>query len=146
MNIIYLTAGFVFMEIFSWAFHKYIMHGVLWNIHKTHHGHSKGGYFELNDIFSLIFGSTAVVLIILGSIDGFDWRFWVGAGITVYGFSYFILHDMLIHRRVKVFDRPRGKFLNGIAKAHRDHHKSNKKDGAVSFGLFLVPKKYFSKD
>jgi beta-carotene 3-hydroxylase len=50
---------------------------------------------------------------------------------------------VLIHRRVKWFDRPRNSFLRGILKAHQAHHATNKKDDAVSFGLFIVPKRYF---
>ncbi|MEB2779375.1 sterol desaturase family protein [Algoriphagus persicinus] len=133
--------GFVLMELSGWAIHKYLMHGPLWLIHKTHHEHSDS-FFELNDLFSFLFGSIAVLLIFLG-IGGLDYRFWIGIGISAYGMLYFFLHDILIHRRVKWLDRPRSGFLKGIFQAHQVHHQSNKRDGAVSFGLFLVPKKYF---
>ena len=133
--------GFVLMELSGWAIHKYLMHGPLWMIHKTHHGHSES-FFELNDLFSLLFGSIAVLLIFLG-VGELDYRFWMGIGISAYGMLYFFLHDVLIHRRVKWLDRPRTGFLKGIFKAHQAHHHSREKDGAVSFGLFLVPKKYF---
>ncbi|WKN30589.1 sterol desaturase family protein [Porifericola rhodea] len=142
-SIVFFLLGFVGMEFFSWFIHKYIMHGPLWSIHKTHHTATKG-FFELNDVFSLIFGTAAVVLIILG-VNSLDYRFWLGLGITAYGFSYFLLHDILIHRRIKSKQKPSGKYWNGIAKAHRDHHKSNQRDGSVSFGLLIVPFKYFSK-
>ncbi|SNS30858.1 beta-carotene 3-hydroxylase [Belliella buryatensis] len=142
MNAILFTIlGFAVMEFSGWFIHKYIMHGPLWNIHKTHHQPSKS-YFELNDLFSLLFGSIAIVLIILGLSD-LDYRFWMGVGISLYGISYFFLHDVLIHRRLKWFDRPKNSFLRGIFKAHQAHHATNKKNDAVSFGLFIVPKKYF---
>lgn len=131
------------MEIFSWAIHKYIMHGPLWEIHKTHHVHTKG-FFELNDVFTVFFGSIAIVLIFLGVSD-LDYRFWIGCGISLYGMLYFILHDVLIHKRFKWLGRPKGTFLQGIAKAHQAHHKTNSKNDAVSFGLFWVPKEYFRK-
>ena len=136
-----MIVGFGLMEAFSWFIHKYIMHGVLWNIHKTHHQHGKG-VFELNDLFTLLFGGIAVVLILLGS-ETFDYRFWIGCGISVYGMLYFILHDVLIHKRLKWLGRPKSRYLKAIAKAHRDHHKTRECDGAVSFGLLVVPKKYF---
>ena len=145
MNGLILLSGVVFMEMFSWAFHKYIMHGVLWSIHKTHHIATKG-FFELNDVFTLIFGGTGTLLIVLGSINGFDPRFWFGMGIATYGSAYFVLHDMLIHRRVKWLKRSKNWYLRGIAKAHADHHKSRFKDDSVCFGLLIVPKKYFKKD
>ena len=140
-SFLFIAIGFIAMETVGWFIHKYLMHGPLWSIHKTHHTPSKHK-FELNDIFSLIFGSIAVVLIFAG-VQDLDFRFWLGIGISLYGMLYFILHDILIHRRTKVFGRPKSKILLGIYKAHQAHHISNKKEGAVSFGLFLVPKKYF---
>lgn len=140
----FIILGFAIMEFSGWAIHKYLMHGPLWSIHKTHHQPSKS-WFELNDLFSLLFGSIAVILIILG-IEAFDYRFWIGMGISLYGMLYFFLHDVLIHRRVKLFHRPGNFFLRGIFKAHQAHHKTNKKDDAVSFGLFVVPKKYFREE
>ena len=135
--------GFVTMELSGWAIHKYLMHGPLWMIHKTHHEHSDS-FFELNDVFSLLFGSISIVLIILG-VGELDYRFWIGIGISIYGLLYFFLHDVLIHRRVKGLDRPKNSFLKGIFRAHQAHHISREKEGAVSFGLFWVPKKYFKK-
>lgn len=139
--ILFVIIGFVAMELSGWFIHKYIMHGPLWSIHKTHHQPSKG-FFELNDLFSLLFGSIAILLIILG-VSALDYRFWIGVGISLYGLLYFVIHDMLVHRRVKAFERPKNKFLLGIFKAHQAHHATNKKDDAVSFGLFVVPKRFY---
>ncbi|PIQ50040.1 MAG: fatty acid hydroxylase [Cytophagales bacterium CG12_big_fil_rev_8_21_14_0_65_40_12] len=144
MAVLWLLIGFVLMETFSWWIHKYVMHGVLWKIHKTHHQHTKG-YFELNDLFTLLFGGIAVTLILLGA-SALDYRFWMGCGISLYGLLYFFLHDVLIHKRLNLLGRPKTKYLRAITKAHRDHHKTNEKDDAVSFGLFIVPKKYFSEE
>ncbi|SIO06308.1 sterol desaturase family protein [Algoriphagus halophilus] len=142
--IVFTLVGFGLMELSGWAIHKYLMHGPLWMIHKTHHQPSKYA-FELNDLFSVLFGSIAIVLIIVG-LKEFDYRFWMGVGISLYGFLYFILHDVLIHRRVKWFQKPKSKFLKAIFRAHQAHHRTNKKDDAVSFGLFLVPKEYYKEE
>ena len=91
-----------------------------------------------------MFGSIALILLFLG-VGELDYRFWIGIGISTYGMLYFLLHDVLIHRRVNWLDRPTSGFLKGIFKAHQAHHQSRKRDGAVSFGLFLVPNKYFKK-
>lgn len=139
----FIFIGFAVMEFSGWAIHKYLMHGPLWSIHKTHHQATKG-FFELNDLFSLLFGSIAVVLIILG-LGELDYRFWMGVGISLYGVLYFFLHDVLIHRRFKWFERPGNSYLQGIFKAHQAHHRTNQKEDAVSFGLFVVPKKYFKR-
>ncbi len=141
--ILFILIGFGVMEFSGWFIHKYIMHGPLWNIHKTHHQPSKS-FFELNDLFSLMFGSIAVLLILFG-VGSFDYRFWIGIGITLYGISYFFIHDIWVHRRFKWFSRPKSKIMLGIYRAHQAHHATNKKDDAVSFGLFVVPKKYFTK-
>lgn len=139
--ILFILIGFAIMEVSGWFIHKYIMHGPLWGIHKTHHQPSKS-FFELNDLFSLFFGSIAVLLIFLG-LEKLDYRFWMGIGISLYGLLYFFIHDVMVHRRFKWFERPRSKFLLGIFRAHQAHHATNKKEDAVSFGLFVVPKKYF---
>lgn len=140
----FIAIGFAAMELAGWAIHKYLMHGPLWMIHKTHHEPSKT-FFELNDLFSVLFGSIALLLIFLG-IDSLDYRFWTGVGISLYGLLYFILHDVWVHRRLKWFDRPKNAFLKAIFKAHQAHHRTNQKDDAVSFGLFLVPKKFFKDE
>lgn len=140
----FIALGFACMEFSGWFIHKYLMHGPLWIIHKTHHQPSKS-FFEWNDVFSLIFGSVAVILILLG-IDTLDYRFWMGVGISLYGLLYFILHDVMVHRRLKWFDRPKNTFLKRIFKAHQAHHKTNLKDDAVSFGLFVVPKEFFKNE
>ncbi|WP_114748292.1 sterol desaturase family protein [Pleomorphovibrio marinus] len=139
--VMFVVLGFVLMEISGWFIHKYIMHGPLWNIHKTHHQHNSG-IFELNDLFSLAFGLIAVVLILLG-VENLDARFWIGIGISLYGMSYFVIHDILIHRRKKWMKKPKSGFLMGLFRAHQAHHVSRKRDDAVSFGLFFVPLRYF---
>lgn len=141
--VVFTVLGFAIMEFSGWLIHKYIMHGPLWSIHKTHHQPSKS-FFELNDLFSVMFGSIAIVLLFLG-VDSLDYRFWMGVGISIYGMLYFFIHDVLVHRRLKWFNRPQNKYLLGIFKAHQDHHATNKKHDAVSFGLFVVPKKYFKR-
>ncbi|TAE00061.1 MAG: fatty acid hydroxylase [Bacteroidetes bacterium] len=142
-NIFVFIVSFVGTEILAWAIHKYVMHGFLWNIHKTHHEHNEG-FFELNDIFSLFFGTISTVLIVLGA-NNFDYRFFIGLAVAVYGMLYFVLHDVLIHKRIKFFGRPKTKYLSGIAKAHRAHHKSREKSPSESFGLLWVSKKYFDE-
>lgn len=143
MGMVWIVVGFVFMEVFSWAIHKYIMHGPLWALHESHHVHTKG-FFEKNDLFTIVFAGMAIILIVLG-VELLDYRFWLGCGMTLYGFSYFIVHDMLIHRRFKWMNRPNNKFINAITEAHKAHHRTNKKHDAVSFGLFWVAKEFYRK-
>lgn len=54
-------AGFIGIELFSIFFHKYVLHGPLWFIHKTHHKPQAKG-LEWNDLVSLSFAIVAIVL------------------------------------------------------------------------------------
>ncbi|MFC4870539.1 sterol desaturase family protein [Negadavirga shengliensis] len=136
-SLLFIGIGFIGMEISGAVIHKYLMHGVFWNIHKTHHMRQTG-IFEKNDLFSLFFGGIAILLIVVG-MDGYDFRFWTGWGMSLYGISYFLLHDLLIHRRMKLFKGPQSGYLAAMIRAHRAHHAHNQKHNAVSFGLFIVP-------
>ncbi|MFN9958118.1 MAG: fatty acid hydroxylase, partial [bacterium] len=75
------------MEFIAWSSHKFLMHGPLWFIHKTHHT-PRHGRFELNDVFGITFGIASILFIIAG-IDTFSPLFWIGIGISVYGVLYF---------------------------------------------------------
>jgi beta-carotene 3-hydroxylase len=129
------------MESFSWFIHKYLFHGPLWFIHRSHH-QQRSGWFEFNDIFSLFFAGISVYLMWMGRAE-LDIKFWVGIGITIYGLIYFIFHDVFIHNRLKSF-KTSNSYLLGIRRAHKIHHKSIEKNPSEEFGLLLASKKYFN--
>ena len=130
------------MEAFSWFIHKYLFHGPLWFIHKSHH-QQRSGWFEFNDIFSLLFAGISLYLMWSGRTT-LDLKFWIGVGITVYGIIYFIFHDWFIHNRLKSF-KTDNSYLLGIRRAHKIHHKSTEKNPSEEFGLLLASKKYFNR-
>ncbi len=140
--IVIIMLTIVVMEIISWAMHKFLFHGPLWFIHKTHH-QERHGFFELNDVFSLFFGLIAVALMWFNR-ETRSYPFWIGAGISVYGIVYFIFHDWFIHNRFKAF-KSGNKYLSGIRRAHKIHHKSTQKNPSEEFGLLVASKKYFKK-
>ncbi|MFC5284916.1 sterol desaturase family protein [Pedobacter alpinus] len=135
-----IISTIIIMEVLSWAMHKYLFHGPLWFIHKTHH-QQRHGFFELNDIFSFGFGALALWLLYSGH-QNLNYKFWIGAGISIYGIIYFIFHDWFIHNRLKAF-KSENKYLKGIRRAHKIHHKTTEKDGSEEFGLLVASKKYF---
>ncbi len=143
INIMIIMGTLAAMEAFSWFIHKYLFHGPLWFIHRTHH-QPKSGWFELNDIFSLFFAFLSMYLMWLGR-SGPDYRFWIGAGISVYGIIYFIFHDWFIHNRFKSF-KTNNPYLLGIRRAHKIHHKSIQKQPSEQYGLLLASKRFFKKD
>lgn len=136
------VATFCFMEFMAWATHKYVMHGFLWVLHKDHH-QKEPGFFERNDSFFLIFAVPSMLLILFGAAAGWDIRAWIGFGIMAYGFAYFMVHEVFIHRRLKWFSRSDNVYLRAIRKAHKIHHKKLGKEDGECFGMLIVPMKYF---
>ncbi|WP_184547913.1 sterol desaturase family protein [Mucilaginibacter sp. FT3.2] len=141
INIITIVITIAAMELLSWAMHKYLFHGPLWFIHKTHH-QERHTFLELNDIFSIAFASLALWLMWIGHIS-LDYHFWIGTGISIYGTIYFVFHDWFIHNRFKAF-KSNNRYLMAIRRAHKIHHKSMEKKAAKEFGLLLVSRKWFS--
>lgn len=135
----YVAAGFLGAEPVSWLIHRYIMHGLLWRIHRSHHVRNKGPV-EHNDVFTLLFGTGAALLVVLNAPRANEY-FFLGLGVVAYGVAYFILHDVMIHRRY--FRRlrfPRWEWLRTLHRAHLAHHASTERMPSVSFGLLLVPR------
>lgn len=143
---ILITLGtFLAMEFVAWFAHKYVMHGFLWYLHKDHHQH-KPGFWEKNDAFFLIFAIPSAACYIVGSaVAEMLPVFFVGVGISLYGLAYFLVHDIFIHQRFKIFTRTNHRYLKAIRKAHKVHHKHlDPKDGEC-FGMLVVPAKYIKE-
>lgn len=136
-NLLIVLLTVVGMEIFSVVAHKYIMHGFGWGWHKSHH-EPRTGWFEKNDLYAVVFAGLAIVLIYLGT-EGRHPLEWIGAGMTAYGFLYFVAHDGLVHRRWPFQYVPRSGYLKRLYQAHLMHHAVSTKEGAVSFGFLYSP-------
>ncbi len=135
---------FVVMEGITWLTHRYVMHGFLWYLHEDHH--QKGpGFWEKNDVFFVIFAIPSWLCIMLGSMDQNYWVVSIGAGIALYGFAYFLVHEIIIHQRIKLFTRSNNRYIRAIRWAHKMHHKHLHKEEGESFGMLIVAKKYWDK-
>ncbi|SIT86076.1 fatty acid hydroxylase [Pontibacter indicus] len=132
---------FIAMEGVAWAMHKYVLHGFLWFLHKSHHTHHKHA-FEWNDLFFAYYGTLAMLFFVFGS-EPIDYRFWIGAGITLYGVAYFLIHDVFIHRRIRLFGGTSNVYLKALNMAHKVHHKHTGRDGSESYGMLWVAPRYF---
>ncbi len=144
MIFVLITIGvFLFMECVTWFTHKFVMHGFMWYFHSDHHEPKYPDSFERNDIFFVIFALPSILLFYFGTRDGVDYRFFIGLGILLYGIAYFLVHDVLIHQRFKWFKRTKNKYLIGLRKAHKIHHKHLGKEDGECFGMLFVPFKYF---
>lgn len=134
---------YLLMECITWCTHKFVMHGFLWYLHADHHQPKYAHVFERNDVFFIIFAIPSILLFYFGAQDGFDYRFFIGLGIFAYGLSYFIVHDIIIHQRLKLFKNTKNKYLIALRKGHKVHHKHLGKEDGECFGMLFVPFKYF---
>ena len=134
---------FCFMEFVAWFSHKYIMHGFLWFLHKDHHKKDHDSWFERNDMFFLQYAAISIFFTVLWGEYGFWLGLPIAIGIFMYGLAYFIVHDIFIHQRFKIFRNIDNKYARGVRRANKIHHKHlGKKDGEC-FGMLIVPRKYF---
>ncbi len=145
INIIVTMAAFLMMEFVAWASHKYIMHGLLWFLHRDHHTKETHGFFEKNDFFFLIFAIPGMLLILIGMNRGFDFLFFGGIGITLYGIAYFLVHEIFIHQRFKLFRNANNTYFKAVKKAHKLHHKHLEKHDGEFFGMLWVPLNFIRK-
>ncbi len=139
-----LLLTFFGMEFMAWFTHKFVMHGFMWFFHADHHvSHQK--IFERNDVFFLIYAIPSWLCIMLGLMHQVYTPVWIGFGIALYGFTYFMIHDVYIHRRfawLRDIDHP---YFIAIRKAHKVHHKHQGKEHGECFGMLIVPVKYFKE-
>src|SRR6478672_10608132 len=135
---------FCVMEGVTWLTHRFVMHGFLWYLHEDHH--QKGpGFFEKNDWFFVIFAVPSFLCILSGVNNNKWWLISIGAGIFLYGFAYFIVHEVIIHQRFKWFTRSNNRYVKVLRWAHKMHHKHLDKEEGESFGMLWVAKKYWDK-
>lgn len=132
------VAALLTMEAVAYLSHRYVMHGPLWFLHRSHHvPHS--GRFEWNDLFGLLFAVPSIILIQRGVVHGQWMLLPIGLGMTGYGVIYFLFHDVVVHRRLKLPRIPQSPYLRRIIKAHLVHHRTHRRDGAESFGFLYAP-------
>ncbi len=133
---------FLFWEFVAWFTHKYLMHGLLWSWHKSHHtvhDHS----LERNDLFAVVFSIPSIGLIYYASVVDYNpYLIAVGIGIFCYGAFYIIFHDIIVHQRMKWRPQKRSKYLQRMIHAHYIHHSKHTKEDCEAFGFLFAPKKY----
>ena len=144
INSLIVIGVFFFMEFMAWFTHKYVMHGWGWFLHEDHHVMT-GRVMQKNDSFALIFAIPSASGFIFGSIYQNEILFFSGLGILVYGFAYLFVHDIFIHRRIKIFSKPNNAYLKAVLFEHRKHHVSELKEDGEYFGMLFVNPKTISR-
>lgn len=142
--LIVMLVTFFLMEGVTWLTHKYVMHGFLWYLHEDHH-QPTGHVLEKNDAFFLIFAIPSMACIFYGTFGGPLWVAAIGTGVAMYGLAYFIVHEVVIHQRLKFFTRSDSRYIKTIRWAHKMHHKHMNKEDGESFGMLWVAKMYWDK-
>ena len=129
---------FVIMEFVAWFSHKYIMHGFLWSLHKDHHIKDHKSWFERNDFFFIFYAIVSLGFALLWGHYGIWFGLPIAFGIFLYGLTYFLVHDIFIHRRIKIFTKPKNSYLRAVLYEHRKHHANEQKENGEFFGMLFV--------
>jgi beta-carotene 3-hydroxylase len=95
--------------------------------------------FEKNDWFVVLFAIPSILCIYSGYHND-TVLLWVGVGIACYCPAYFIFHDIIVHRRIKIKYKFSSRYMKRMIRAHQLHHSTSEKDDALSFGFLYVPK------
>jgi beta-carotene 3-hydroxylase len=128
-NVLIATLAFVLMEPFTYCAHRWVMHGLAKFLHESHHRNAARAVpalLEANDFFPVILAAAVNILLALGfNQPSLGALVPTCVGITAYGFAYFIVHDVYIHRRLRLFGNKKVALLERLAVAHRRHHQFN---------------------
>lgn len=153
-NILTAILAFAFMEFVAWSNHKFVMHGFLWKWHADHHinDHKKNASqtelykpgFEKNDYFFLVYAIPAMVMLILGLFLKITLLVSIGIGISFYGLTYFSIHDVLIHQRLKIpfLIHTKNKYLKAVVRAHLAHHRGKNIRDFDNYGLLIFQNRF----
>jgi beta-carotene 3-hydroxylase len=133
--------GFALMEPATYAAHRWVMHGIGWSLHRSHHRSrvivSWRDQVEANDWFPVMFAGVTIVAIAAGTTHpSVHVLVPVAAGVTIYGAAYAFVHDVYIHGR---FARlPIVRPLERLRRAHSLHHRY----GGEPYGMLcpIVPR------
>lgn len=160
MIVLYILIGiaaFWCMEFVAWSNHKYLMHGRLWKWHKDHHKkdrekakmplNTEAKHFEKNDRFFIMYATPAIVLLIVGFSYNIPSLIALGIGITAYGMTYFLIHDILIHERLPIpfLHKIDNRYIRAIKSAHLAHHRPQSKTDFHNYGLLVFPTRFFKE-
>lgn len=143
IHILVFALTFASMEAVAWLSHKYIMHGFLWTWHRDHHRKNHDSWFERNDLFFVVYAVICIGFFLLWRFDVLAIGLSIGIGIFCYGSAYFVVHDIFIHQRFRLFRNVNNRYARAVRRAHKVHHKHLGKEYGECFGMLFVPWKYF---
>lgn len=126
-------AAFIAMEPITAFTHRFVMHGIGWVLHRSHHTRSAARW-EANDLFPVMFAAVVCIGFAVGfNVGGAGALIPTGIGVTLYGVAYAVVHDVYIHNRAGWRRIRRSAPLDRLADAHGDHHRT----GGAPYGMLL---------
>lgn len=128
--IVLVVLGFLGMELVTYVVHRFVMHGVFERLHLSHHRNAAKEFAskspEPNDVFPVAFSVVVIVAMWVGfNVSGLDWLLPLFVGVTAYGIVYTVIHDGIIHGRVRWMKHGNSRIASSLAIAHRAHHRAN---------------------
>ena len=92
-NFFLVAIGFLGMEAITYLVHRFVMHGALQSLHRSHHRNAAAAFAkktpEPNDVFPLAFSVLVIGGVSMGfNISGAAWLLPVLVGVTVYGIAF----------------------------------------------------------
>jgi beta-carotene 3-hydroxylase len=96
-------------------------------------------------LFLFFYAIVSMSCFYLWNYEGIWYCLPIGLGIMAYGAAYFVVHDIFIHQRFKMFRKANNWYAKGVRRAHKIHHKSLGKGDSENFGMLIVPFKYFKR-
>lgn len=137
MKAILLALGaLVLMEPVAALAHRFVFHGFGMGWHRSHHLPPRAR-LEANDLFPVVFSAVTIAVLSVGvGVGGGAVLVPIGVGVTAYGASYLVVHDLVIHRRVRWLRVP-DRLGHRLRAAHNVHHLFS--DAPFGFLAPVVP-------
>jgi beta-carotene 3-hydroxylase len=123
--------------------HRWLFHGPLWCLHRSHHEQPRARRLVPNDALWVTYFVAFGALIAFGAQSVAPWAgaaVGFGAGACAYGIAYLAAHDGLAHGR---FWMPavlrRSRAVRRLVRAHHHHHRDGTAGmGAPPFGVYAA--------
>jgi beta-carotene 3-hydroxylase len=119
--------------------HRWLWHGPLWVVHRSHH-RGRRGRLEANDAFAVLHALLAMALVARGFFADAPEVLALGLGATAYGLAYVAVHDGFIHGRLPLAWLGRSSYLRAVRAAHLAHHAAPGGPYGLLAGPWLQPR------
>ncbi|MBK6284437.1 MAG: hypothetical protein IPF54_19020 [Draconibacterium sp.] len=95
----------------------------------------------------MVYAIPAIVLLIAGFYFNIVFLIAAGIGISLYGTTYFVIHDIIIHQRLKIrfLMNIKNQYIQSVIRAHLAHHRGKNIRDFDNYGLLIFQRRFFKK-